>query len=65
MSADNVVKPGCAACGKPTPWGIQFTIHRDGFGVGPEVRLCWACGEGELPTCEELWARIAERRAAT
>lgn len=57
-----VIIPGCAACGKPLPWGIKFTIHRDGFGEGPEVPLCRACGEHETPTCEELWDRIAERR---
>lgn len=55
-----ILRP-CAACGKPSG---RFAIHRDGFGEGPEVPLCEACGGHETPTCEELWERIAERRKA-
>lgn len=49
----------CAACDKPAKG--EFAIHRDGFGEGPEVLLCNDCGESVLPTCEELWERIAAR----
>jgi hypothetical protein len=52
----------CAACGNPSEG--KRSIHRDGFGEGPEVWLCNACGMHETPTLEELWARIAERIAA-
>jgi hypothetical protein len=52
--------PPCAACGEPTSGG--HSIHRDGYGIGPEVDLCDACGAGENPTCEELWGMIARRR---
>ena len=48
----------CAFCGKPAEG--EHTIHRDGFGVGPEVELCTACGSSPEPTCEEIWARIAQ-----
>ncbi len=50
----------CAYCGKSTEG--NHTIHRDGFGEGPEVPLCDACGGGLRPTCEEIWARISENR---
>jgi hypothetical protein len=36
------------------------TIHRDGFGVGPEVNLCSNCGDYGDPTCEQIWDRIAQ-----
>lgn len=52
----------CAACGDHAQGNAS--IHRDGFGEGPEVELCDACGMAELPTCEELWKQIAERRAS-
>ena len=48
----------CAFCGKPAE--DNFSIHRDGFGVGPEVDLCDACGGSETPTCEEIWDVIAK-----
>jgi len=52
----------CAACGRRF-WGkVRYGIHRDGMGVGPEVNLCTPCGGSELPTCEDLWKQIAERR---
>jgi hypothetical protein len=50
----------CAACGQPPG---RATIHRDGFGEGPEVPLCSDCGDHETPSCEELWRRIADRRS--
>lgn len=49
----------CAACGATC--SANSSIHRDGFGIGPEVALCDACGSSETPTCEELWQRIAAR----
>lgn len=50
----------CAACGCEAEG--QYSVHRDGFGRGPEVPLCNACGDGERPTLEEIWAAIARRR---
>ena len=49
----------CAACGSASSG--KASIHRDGFGFGPEVWLCHACGCHELPTCDALWDMIAER----
>jgi hypothetical protein len=54
----------CAACGAAIEGKVRHAIHRDGFGEGPEVPLCEPCGAHPTPTCEELWRRIAERRAA-
>ena len=51
-----VLRP-CAYCYQPAEG--NYSIHRDGFGVGPEVDLCDAHGGGESPTCGEIWARIA------
>jgi len=48
----------CAYCGKPAEGG--FAIHRGGFGVGPEVDLCNACGSQETPTSWEIWEQIAQ-----
>ncbi len=47
----------CAYCGKPAQG--NFSIHRDGFGEGPEVPLCDAHGSEATPTCEEIWDQIA------
>lgn len=52
--------PECAACGKFSEGNAS--IHRDGFGEGPEVELCDECGMAELPTCETVWAMIRARR---
>lgn len=60
MNDDN--RTTCAACGKPAEGNAS--IHRDGFGEGPEVDLCDACGTRRLPTCETLWRLIRERREA-
>jgi hypothetical protein len=54
--------PECAACGAPAQG--NYSINRDAICDGPEVPLCDACGGGEEPTCEELWARIARRQTA-
>lgn len=55
MTTDHLT---CAFCNKPAEGNAA--IHRDGFGVGPQVDLCDACGTHETPTCEEIWERIAE-----
>lgn len=47
----------CVYCGAEAEG--QHAIHRDGFGVGPEVPLCNACGGPGNPTCEEIWKKIA------
>lgn len=49
----------CVYCGDKTD-GEKYAVHRDGFGVGPEVPLCDRCGEGERPTMREIWDRIAQ-----
>lgn len=48
----------CAFCGQPAQGNCS--IHRDGFGVGPEVDLCDACGSESEPTCAEIWEKIAQ-----
>ena len=53
----------CAYCDVAFIGEPRSSIHRDGFGVGPEVPLCDACGGHELPSCEEIWERIAARIA--
>lgn len=47
----------CAFCGSRSEG--NYAIHRDGFGVGPEVDLCDACGSQETPSAGEIWERIA------
>lgn len=47
----------CANCGNPAEG--NYSIHRDGFGEGPEVDLCDACGSKPEPTCAEIWENIA------
>lgn len=49
-------KKRCALCREYAEG--EYSIHRDGFGVGPEVPLCNACGSKESPSCEEIWRRI-------
>lgn len=48
----------CAYCGEPSEG--RFTIHRDGFGVGPEVPLCDACGGDTWPSLYDIWYAIAQ-----
>lgn len=48
----------CAYCGKHPTEG-NCAIHRDGFGEGPEVPLCDACGGEGSPTCEEIWKKTS------
>lgn len=52
----------CAACGVTWTGDVTYFIHRDGYGIGPEVVICQLCGGESLPTTEELWSWIAERR---
>ena len=47
----------CAVCNNYAEG--EYSIHRDGFSVGPEVPLCNACGSGESPSCEEIWGKIS------
>lgn len=46
----------CCYCDDPTQG--NYAIHRDGYGIGPEIPLCDACGSGSEPTPEEIWAHI-------
>lgn len=46
----------CAYCGEPAEG--NHTIERDGFGRGPEVPLCDACGRDSVPTLVDIWERI-------
>lgn len=48
----------CSYCMQPAEG--NYSIHRDGFGEGPEVPLCDACGEGAWPTEEEIWSTIGQ-----
>lgn len=50
----------CACCGKTVKGVAKYSIHRDGFEVGPEVPLCNDCGSHPSPTLEEIWSRIAQ-----
>lgn len=47
----------CAFCEQPAEG--NYSIHRDGFGEGPEIALCDGCGSKTEPTLEEIWARIS------
>lgn len=49
----------CAFCGEPAEG--NYTVHRDGFGEGPEVPLCDADGSQSEPTLDEIWDRIARK----
>jgi NAD-dependent SIR2 family protein deacetylase len=53
----------CANCGERFEGEVEFAIHRDGFGIGPEVPLCHDCGAYPCPTCAEIWFNIADRQA--
>ncbi len=49
----------CAYCERVINGEVHFTIHRDGFGEGPEVDLCDGCGLDSMITCEEILAKIS------
>lgn len=46
----------CAFCGRPAEG--NYSIHRDGLGMGPEVPLCDACGSHEQPCLVTIWQSI-------
>jgi hypothetical protein len=48
----------CAFCGEAAQG--NYSIHRDGFCVGPEVDLCDGCGGAPTPTEREIWDAIAQ-----
>lgn len=50
----------CFHCGSRAQG--RFAMHRDGFGLGPQLPLCDRCGGNETPTCEEIWARALQKR---
>lgn len=50
----------CVWCGKQTEG--NYSIHRDGFGIGPDVPLCDEHGSTETPTCCEIWEHIARNK---
>jgi hypothetical protein len=54
-----VKKVFCAYCSSEIEGEVEFAIHRDGFGEGPEVPLCVECGSHPTPTCEEIWSKIS------
>lgn len=58
---DLVGKP-CVYCGKTSEG--YFSIHRDGFGEGPEVPLCNQCGGFESPTPEDIWCKISKTKVS-
>lgn len=59
MTAEIINSRTCAFCLKLAEgW---FTVHRDGFGVGPEVDLCNVCAAEDGPTLEEIWAKIGTK----
>ena len=60
MSSLELLEGPCVYCGEPSEG--NFAIHRDGFGEGPEVPLCDACGSEPTPTCAQIWAHIAYTR---
>lgn len=47
----------CAYCGGHADG--NFSIHRDGFAVGPEVELCDECVEDPELSCFDIWDEIA------
>jgi hypothetical protein len=48
----------CVYCGKDAEG--NYSIHRDGFGVGPDVPLCDACAEDDDIECPDIWHKIAQ-----
>lgn len=49
----------CAYCGTAIE-RVEFTIERDGLCTdGPEVPLCNYCASADGPSCDEIWAKIA------
>ena len=50
----------CAYCDTPLIGEPAYSIHRDGFGEGPEVPLCEQCGAHLSPTYEQIWEKTAQ-----
>lgn len=48
----------CAYCAQPAEG--RYGVHRDGYGVGPLMDLCDACGAHETPRLADIWERIAQ-----
>ena len=57
-SLDDLLNGRCVYCGRPAEG--NYSIHRDGFGEGPQAPLCDACGSNSTPTLGQIWARISE-----
>lgn len=55
----------CTYCGKECEG--HFSVHRDGFGMGPEIPLCDACGgsPSSVLSLETIWDKIAQRPCRT
>lgn len=49
----------CAICNGPHE--SKWSIHRDGFGEGPEVFFCQSCFD-TFHTCEEIWDVLSLKR---
>lgn len=47
----------CAFCGDESQQ--NYSVHRDGFDVGPEIWLCNNCGKDPAINLDEIWAKIA------
>lgn len=49
----------CSFCGSYIE-KVEFTIERDGLCTdGPDVPLCNYCASADGPSCDEIWAKIA------
>lgn len=59
---DPPLRSTCVYCGITLIGVPPGGIHRDGFGVGPEVPLCQVCYGPDL-SCEEIWAKISQRKS--
>lgn len=62
MSETKTSVKRCAYCGGKAEG--KYSIHRDGFGIGPQVPLCNEHGSRPLPSMAQIWERIKERRAS-
>jgi NAD-dependent SIR2 family protein deacetylase len=60
LDVEALLNGRCVYCGKPAQG--NYSIHRDGYGIGPEVPLCDECGQGPVPTCEHIWERTSEEK---
>lgn len=57
-TVQNAMLERCAFCEQPAQG--NYSIHRDGFGEGPEVPLCNACGGKPEPDEPTIWAKIGQ-----